>query len=123
MGIPSFDLAVLGEKGLIGIGEYETYKIRVTNEGDGASRNLRVVCHMEDTMEYVSVNGPTDAAVKDNQVRLGVLPRLESGGEVTWRVVIKAIGEGEQVRFKVNLTSDRVMTPLEKTVGSVFIGE
>ena len=113
-GIAAILLEVIDVDDPIELGTNETYVITVTNQGTSAGTNIKIVCTLEDNVEYVSASGPTTANVKDSVVTFGPLPRLAPRAKATWRVVVKAVKAGD-VRFKVTMTSDQLRRPVEET--------
>jgi len=83
-----------------------TYEIRVTNQGSATLTNIRLVCLVPDLQEFVSGNGVTAVRAEARTVAMEPLPALAAKAVATWRVVTKAVKEGD-ARFKVELTSDQ----------------
>ncbi|MDR4496737.1 MAG: hypothetical protein MRK02_02245 [Candidatus Scalindua sp.] len=119
-GIPAILLEVIDLADPIEIGANETYEIRVTNQGTATDTNVSIVCSLESgTMEYVSSDGPTTASTTGNIVTFAPLPALASKNTATWRVIVRAVGEGD-VRFKVVLNSDQLDRDVQETESTNF---
>ena len=73
----------------------------------------------EDTMEYVSSSGPTKATVSGNKVVFDPLPSLAKGVNVSWKVNVKAIGEGD-VRFRTTMDTDELGRVVLETEATKF---
>jgi len=119
-GIPAILLEVIDIADPIEIGSNETYEIRVTNQGTATDSNISIVCTLETgTMEYVSSDGPTTGSSMGNTVTFEPLPALASKNTATWRVNVRAVGEGD-VRFKVTLNSDQLDRDVQETESTNF---
>jgi len=119
-GIPAILLEVIDIADPIEIGANETYEIRVTNQGTATDTNVRIACTLEaGTMEYVSSEGPTTGSSVGNTITFEPLPTLSSKDTATWRVYVKAVGEGD-VRFKVTLNSDQLDRDVQETESTNF---
>ena len=113
-GIAAVLLEVIDIDDPIELGSYETYMITTTNQGTSDSTNIRIVCTLEDNVEYGSAGGPTTATLQGQTVTFAPLPRLAPGAKATWKVVVKAIKPGD-VRFKVAMNTDQLRRPVEET--------
>jgi hypothetical protein len=81
------------------------------------SANIIISALLEDTMEYVSSSGPTQATVSGNKIVFEPLATLAKDGQASWKVNVKAIGEGD-VRFRATMNTDelgRVVLETEAT--------
>jgi len=121
VGIPAILLEVVDLEDPIEVGNSETYEIVVTNQGSDTGTNIKVTCTLEDEMQYVSSSGPTTGSVSADgkTVTFEPLPTLASKAKATWRVVVKALNEGD-VRFKVIMTEDCLRRPVEETEATNF---
>lgn len=116
-GIPAVLLEVVDISDPIEIGGMETYIITVTNQGSAEDTNIVISALLEDTMEYVSSSGPTKATVSGNKIVFEPLPSLAKEAQASWKVNVKAIGEGD-VRFRATMDTDelgRVVLETEAT--------
>lgn len=96
------------------VGQDETYVIRVTNQGTATDTNIRVVAELEDTMQYVSSNGPTNGKLEGKKVIFDALPSLAPKEVATWNVIIKPTAAAD-ARFGVRLQTDQTERPVVKT--------
>lgn len=113
IGVPAVLLEVVDLEDPIEIGKEVVYDIRVLNQGFGALNNVRMVCFLPASQEFVSATGTTPAHLQDRVVTLDPLPVIEPKGTVSWRLVVKA-AIADDARFKVELRSDEFETPLHE---------
>jgi hypothetical protein len=113
-GIPAILLEVVDVDDPIEVGSNETYEIRVTNQGSAVSTNIRLVCTIEDSQEYLSGGGATPMQAGGQTITSELLSVLEPKARATWWVVVKALKAGD-VRFTVRLASDQLARPVEET--------
>lgn len=118
-GIPAMLLEVVDVADPIEVGNNETYVIAATNQGSLAAQNVSIVVTMEEEMQYVSAEGPTDATVEGRTITFAPLATLAPKDEATWRVQVKAVEAGD-VRLTVSMTSDRLTRPVEETEATNF---
>jgi uncharacterized repeat protein (TIGR01451 family) len=114
VGIPIVSLDVTDLQDPVAVGENVTYLVTVANDGSAPDHNVRVVCQLEDKIQYVSSSGATEASVMGHTVSFTQLRTLAPNTKATWRIVCRATGPGG-VRFKVNVTSDILSRPVEET--------
>jgi len=117
VGIPVVSLDVVDLEDPIEVGGNITFVITATNDGSAPDHNLRVVCQLEDKIQYLSSSGATNATLMGRTLSFSQLRTLAPNTKATWRVVCKAIRAGG-VRFKVTLTSDDLTRPVEETEAS-----
>lgn len=113
-GIPAILLEAIDILDPIEIGTNATYLITVTNQGSADGTNIVVVCILPPEQDYVSAEGPTPATVDGKVVRFAPLRELDPKAKAVYRVVVRGTEAGD-VRFKVVLTSDQVVAPVEET--------
>jgi uncharacterized repeat protein (TIGR01451 family) len=118
-GVSALALEVLDAQDPIGVGSEQLYRIKVINQGSGAATNIQVVCQLEDTMEFVSIEGQTKGKLEQLVLTLDPVETLEAGASATWTVAVKAIGAGD-VRFKVVVTSAEMTRPIDQTESTRF---
>jgi len=114
VGIPIMRLDVVDLEDPVAVGENVTYLITVANDGSAPDHNVRVVCQLEDKIQYVSTSGATDPSVMGHTISFAQLRTLEPNTKATWRIVCRATSPGG-VRFKVNMTSDVLSRPIDQT--------
>jgi uncharacterized repeat protein (TIGR01451 family) len=113
-GIPALRLDVVDLDDPIEVGRPTTYVITVTNSGTAADSNIRIVCYLEDKVQYISSVGDTSGSIMGNTISFAPLHSLEPKGRATWRVVVKGVRPGD-VRFRVTMSSDQLARPVEDT--------
>ncbi|GJQ50008.1 hypothetical protein KsCSTR_05100 [Candidatus Kuenenia stuttgartiensis] len=120
-GISAILLEVVDVHDPIEVGHDEIYIITVTNQGTDHSRNIRITCTLEDSMEYISSGGATSGTIdgEGRTVTFSPLPSLAPKATATWKVEVKALSDGD-ARFKVNMTDDRLTRPVEETEATHF---
>lgn len=114
VGVPAILLEVVDLEDPIEVGQTETYEITATNQGSAEGTNIKIVCALEDTYEYASSMGATQATVRDGVISFAPVARLAPGKSATWRVTAKAVRGGD-ARFKVTMTSDQLTRPVEES--------
>ncbi|NUN23169.1 MAG: DUF11 domain-containing protein [Candidatus Jettenia caeni] len=119
LGIPAILLEVIDVEDPVAVGDSVTYVITVTNQGSDTSTNTEITCTLEDTMQYVSSTGPTKAIVEGKEVSFGPLPTLAPKAQASWKLIVKAVDEGD-VRLKVSLMEDCLERPVEETEATNF---
>ncbi|MBX3373441.1 MAG: DUF11 domain-containing protein [Phycisphaeraceae bacterium] len=121
VGIPALLLDGTDEPDPVQVGETVTYILHVTNQGTAPLTNVRLVCTMDELtlMEYVTSTGPTAAAVSARTVRFEPIARLEPKERRTYRIVVRAKGDG-QVQFRGEASSNEITRPLVKVETTNF---
>ncbi|OQZ00239.1 MAG: hypothetical protein B6D35_07305 [Candidatus Brocadia sp. UTAMX2] len=119
IGIAAILLEVIDLADPIEVGSNETYEITVTNQGSDYSTNIRIACTLEDTMQYISSDGPTKGTYVGKTVTFDSLISLAPKAATTWKVVVKALRPGD-VRFKVEMIEDCLRRPVEETEATNF---
>ncbi len=113
-GIPAILLEVVDLEDPTEVGSNQTYVITATNQGSAAGTNIRIVCTLEDNMQYLSTDGATVGRHSGDRVVFEPLISLSPAAKAEWRVTVKAVRPGD-VRFKVSMTSDQLNRPVEET--------
>ena len=103
----------------IEVGKDVIYVITATNQGSAPATNIVIKATLEKSMEYVGNSGTTGGAVSGNTVNFDPLPRLAPKDTATWKVVVKAIKEGD-VRFGVTMNSDQLTRDIQETEATKF---
>jgi len=94
------------------LGQNVTYLITASNTGSLDATKIKVKCVLEDSMEFVKTTGATKGELDGKVLTFEPLPALNPQSNAKWRVVIKAIKEGD-VRFTVYVESDQLDRPVE----------
>lgn len=118
-GIPAILLEVIDLEDPIPVGEELTYVVVVTNQGSAPARSVRIRCELEDTMQFVSATGATRGTATGVVIEFEPLPSLAPQEKATWRVVVRAVGEGD-VRFRTTLNSTMIERPVIETEATHF---
>jgi uncharacterized repeat protein (TIGR01451 family) len=112
-GIAAARLDVIDLDDPVEIGGTTTYLITVSNEGSASDANIRLVCTLDDKLQYVSSAGATAGSLMGRTVSFAPLQTLEPKTKATWRVVVKGLQSGD-VRFKVAMHTDQLALPIEE---------
>ena len=112
-GIAAARLEVIDLDDPVEIGSTTTYLITVSNEGSAADNNIRIVCMLDDKLQYVSSAGATAGSLMGRTVSFAPLQNLEPKTKATWRVVVKGVQAGD-VRFRVTMHTDQLALPIEE---------
>jgi hypothetical protein len=117
VGIPVIRIDVVDLEDPVELGRNVTYIITASNDGSAPDHNLRLVCQLEDKLQYVSSSGATHASVMGQTLNFVQLRTLAPNTKATWRIVAKAVRAGD-IRFRATLTSDELTRPIEETEAS-----
>ncbi len=113
VGIPAILLETADLQDPIAVSNAVTYVIKVTNQGTSAGTNVRVVCTVPASEEFVSATGATPVQAQEHTLTMTPLPVLEPKAVATWQVVVKALA-ADDARFKVEVSSDQFEQPIHK---------
>lgn len=113
-GIAAARLEVVDLEDPVEVGSTTTYLITVTNQGSAADTNIRVVCALDDNLQYVSSAGATAGSIMGKTVSFAPLRNLEPKAKATWRVVVRGARAGD-VRLRVTMHTDQLALPVEHT--------
>lgn len=111
-GIASTRLEVVDTEDPVEVGSSTTYIVTVSNEGSAADGNIRIVCTLDDKLQYVSSAGATAGSLMGKTLSFAPLRNLEPKTKATWRVVVKG-GQPGDVRFKATMHTDQLALPIE----------
>jgi uncharacterized repeat protein (TIGR01451 family) len=113
-GLPAVRMDVIDLEDPIEVGRNTTYIITVTNQGTAADTNIRIICSLEDRVQYISSAGDTAGLLMGNTINFAPLHSLAPKAKAVWRVVVKGVRPGD-IRFKVTMSSDQLARPVEQT--------
>jgi uncharacterized repeat protein (TIGR01451 family) len=113
-GIAAPHLEVIDLEDPVEIGNTTTYVISVSNEGSAADGNVRIMCLLDEKLQYVSSAGATAGSIMGQTVNFTPLRNLEPKTKATWRVVVRGTRAGD-ARFKVTMHTDQLALPVEET--------
>jgi uncharacterized repeat protein (TIGR01451 family) len=112
-GIPAILLETADLDDPIEVGKEVVYEIKVTNQGSAPGTNLKVVCRLPDSEEFVSGSGPTEVRAQDRAVTMDTMPVLAPKAQAVWHVTVKAL-KPDDARFKVFVSSDQFEHSIQK---------
>ncbi|MCC6232968.1 MAG: DUF11 domain-containing protein [Verrucomicrobiales bacterium] len=112
-GIFAILLEVIDLEDPVEVGHEVTYEIQVTNQGSSDGTQIKLVCPLPATQEFVSGSGPTSVRAEGSTVHIEPLAKLAPKEKATWRVVVKAVNGGD-TRFQALLTSEQFARPIEE---------
>ncbi len=113
IGVHALGVEVVDLADPIEVGKVVTYVISITNQGDQPGTNIRVVCTVPDSQEFVFGNGTSAVQAQGRTVTMQVLPVLEGKATATWRVLTKALRPDDS-RFRVEYSSDQFEKPIRE---------
>jgi uncharacterized repeat protein (TIGR01451 family) len=126
-GVAAIRFDVTGLENPVMVGREATYEIKVTNRGTGPCHNVQLVGVLADGTEFVgattgAANQAAGVRAQGQQVVFEPIAVLGVRAEQVFRVRVKAAAPGE-LRFRVQLTSDQLRTPLVKEESTTFYAE
>ncbi len=121
-GVPAILLEVVDAPDPVRVGDQTTYTITVTNQGTAVGTNIKVVCDLEEPMEFVSASGETKETVAGKTITFAPIANLAPKAKATYKVTVKAIKQGD-VRFKTSITSDQLGRPVDQNEATNFFGQ
>ena len=111
IGVPGILLEVIDLADPIEVDKEVTYVIKVTNQGSAPGTNIRIVCTLPESEEFVSGKGATAVSAAGGALTMGTLPELAPKASASWEVVVKA-NQAADARFKAELSSDQFEKPI-----------
>lgn len=112
-GIAALLFSVGDQMDPIEVGGQTAYEIKVVNQGSKAATNVRLAALVPDGMQPLGAKGPTIEQVQGQRVMFEPVSRLEPKQEATFRITVQGGSAGDH-RFRVQLTSDEMSTPVTK---------
>ncbi len=113
-GIPAILLECVDDPDPIEVNGNVTYTIIVTNQGSAVGTNIVINCTLPAEEDHVSSTGPTQVNASGKSISFAPLATLAPKAKATYKVTVKGVGEGD-VRFKVEMKSDQMDTPVMET--------
>jgi uncharacterized repeat protein (TIGR01451 family) len=110
-GVPALLLEVVDLEDPIEVGAETTYEIRVVNQGTSATTNLQIIATVPDGMTTRDATGPALHRLQGHQVIFEKLPSLAAKADALYRVKVVGDTPGD-MRFKVQMTSDQLRSPV-----------
>jgi len=113
-GIPAVLFELIDIEDPIEVGQQDTYELIVTNQGSTTLTNVKIVCTLESSQQFVSCTGATNAQAQEHTITMVPLAELSPKDTAKWQVVVKSLAPGD-VRFSAELTSDQFKRPINET--------
>ncbi len=113
-GIPAVLFEVIDIDDPIEVGQQDIYELSVINQGSTTLTNVKIVCTLEPSQQYVSCTGATTAQAQENVITLTPLATLSPKDTAKWQIVVKSMASGD-VRFTAELASDQFQRPIKET--------
>lgn len=118
-GIEALLVEVVDDNDPVPVGEYITYDVEVTNTGSLEATGISLVATLASEMEFVESTGASKSRLEGNSLIFDVLPALAPSAKATWKVRVKAVGEGD-LRFRLDVKSDQLQRPVSEEESSNF---
>ena len=110
-GTPALNGCFADTKDPICVGDFNTYTLRVTNQGSEEDTNLRVVLHFPSELVPVTTHGDTPATISGQTVTFDPVPIAGSRESLNFRVDAQAKDRGD-ARIKAEISSDSIKSPI-----------
>lgn len=110
-GIPGLLIDAVDLEDPVEVGHEVTYDIKVTNQGTATCTNVRLICTLPESEEFVSGTGPTAVRAQERTLTTEPLASFAPKTVVTWRVIVKALAP-DDARFIVHLYADELQKPI-----------
>lgn len=110
-GIPAVLLEVVDLEDPVEVGKEVAYNIKVTNQGSAVLTNIRLVCALPGSQEFISGTGITTVSAQGSTITMEPVLSLASKDVASWDVIVKVL-EAADARFKVELRSDQFEKPI-----------
>lgn len=110
-GYPALLIEVIDTEDPLLVGEETTYVIQITNQGTAQDTNFGLEVQLPSELEAVSAAGDTQGTISGNAVSFAAYPVLQAKEIIEFRVVAKAVAEGD-ARFRAQMDSDLLRSPV-----------
>jgi len=110
-GYPALLIEVIDTEDPLLVGEETTYVIQITNQGTAQDTNVGLEVQLPSELEVVSAAGDTQGTISGNKVSFAVYPVLQAKEIIEFRVVARAVAEGD-ARFRAQMDSDLLRSPV-----------
>jgi uncharacterized repeat protein (TIGR01451 family) len=110
-GVPALLLEVVDLEDPIEVGAETTYEIRIINQGTSPTTNLQIIASVPAGMTTRDATGPAPHRLQGQQVIFDKLPSLAAKADALYRVRVVGDKPGD-MRFKVQMTSDQLRSPV-----------
>ncbi len=113
-GIPAILLECVDDPDPIEVGGQLTYTIEVTNQGTETGTNIRIVCTLPAEQEFVKAGGVAQAAAEGKTIKFAPVATIAPKAKIQYTVTVKGVKAADS-RFRVELTSDQITSPVTET--------
>lgn len=114
-GIPAILLECVDDPDPIELNGTVTYTITVTNQGTAMGTNIRIKCTLPTEETYQGSSGPTgEGVVAGQDISFPPVPSLSPNAKAVFKVTAGGAAVGD-VRFKVEMNTDQIDTPVMET--------
>ncbi len=119
IGIPAMLLECVDVDDPIEVGQQNTYRITVTNQGTAQATNVVVSCTLPAEEQFVSAGGPVGHQAQGQTVSFQPLGTLAPRAQAVYTVTVKGLRAGD-VRFAVQMQTDEMDSPVNETESTRF---
>lgn len=117
-GRPALNICIEEAEDPICIGQFNTYIIRVVNQGSEEDSNVNVVVRFPAEIQPVSAYGATPGQVSGQTVTFAPVKILGSRQTLEFRVEAQAKSSGD-ARIKLEVSSDSIKTPITQEESTI----
>ncbi len=110
-GTPALNGCFEDTKDPICLGDFNSYMLRVTNQGSEEDTNLRVVVRFPNQLVPVTTHGDSTATISGQTVTFDAIPVAGARETFRFRVDAQAKDRGD-ARIKAEISSDTIRTPI-----------
>lgn len=121
-GVPALRFEVVDVEDPVEVGKEAMYEIKVINQGTGPCTNVVVQAAPADGTAVTAATGTTTPRAQGVGVTFDPIVKLDVKGEAVYRVRVKGSVAGEH-KFKVQVSSDQIKTPITKEENTRFYKE
>jgi uncharacterized repeat protein (TIGR01451 family) len=120
--LPALLVSVVDEVDPVRVNEEVAYVIYVENQGTAPDTNVRLTIDLPQELEFIRVEGRTEAQAEGQQITLNPIEQLAPGDRVVWRLYARATQEGS-VTLAVDMTSDNQTDPVRSEEPTRLFGD
>jgi len=110
-GTPALNACFADAKDPICLGDFNTYVLRVTNQGSEEDTNLKVVVRFPNQIAPITTNGDANGNISGNTVTFDAIPRVGPGQTLEFIINAQAKERGD-ARIKAEVSSDYIKAPI-----------
>ncbi|MFO1487171.1 MAG: hypothetical protein U1F65_01720 [Verrucomicrobiota bacterium] len=112
-GLPAILLETADLQDPIPVNGEVTYVIKVTNQGSSPATQVRLVCTLPASEQFISATGTTTASSHERTVTMEPVAVLAPKAVAQWQVVVKALS-ADDARFRAEVSSEQFEQPIPK---------